>query len=51
MEIAFGAVKIAGSSGTYPQGVNNQGEIVGGYYDVSFFTHGFVLKRGQFWHD
>jgi len=43
----FTAVGIQGASSVSPSGVNNLGDIVGTYWDVSGVTHGFLLHSGS----
>ena len=38
----------AGFYGTVPQGINNQGQIAGIYYDADDRQHGFVLDHGRY---
>ncbi len=38
----FSDVVYPGSVGTYPYGINNNGVVVGLYYDSNFVTHGFI---------
>ena len=37
------AVPFAGALGTFPYGINNSGEIVGGWWDSNTIEHGFTL--------
>jgi probable HAF family extracellular repeat protein len=36
------------AQGTFPQGFNNSGQIVGFYIDASFHGHGYLLSHGQY---
>ncbi len=36
------------SGGTYPQGINARGQIVGYYFDNSGIQHGFLLSKGVY---
>jgi hypothetical protein len=36
------------SLATFPYGINNRGQIAGGYFDAAGKQHGFVLKRGRY---
>ncbi len=42
----FTTIDVPHSVTTSALGINNQGEIVGGYSDASFINHGFLLSRG-----
>ena len=42
------AVPFAGSLGTFPYGINNSGEIVGGWWDSNTIEHGFTLIGGTY---
>lgn len=35
-------------NGTYAVGLNDQGDIVGRYYDADYFSHGFIYRGGIF---
>lgn len=35
-------------NGTWASGINNSGQIVGYYYDIDGFTHGFLLENGVY---
>jgi probable HAF family extracellular repeat protein len=34
--------------GTYPQGIDPQGDIIGGYTDRAGIDHGFLLYQGRY---
>jgi uncharacterized membrane protein len=42
------AVPFAGAQGTFPYGINNSGEIVGGWWDSNRIEHGFTLIAGTY---
>jgi hypothetical protein len=42
------AVPFAGALGTFPYGINNSGEIVGGWWDSNRVEHGFTLIAGAY---
>lgn len=44
----FLIIDFPGALATNPTGINNQGQIVGGYIDADFIWHGFVLIDGIF---
>src|SRR5271156_3290256 len=44
----FITVSYPGATGTYPNGINNHGEIVGNYADSGGVFHGFTLLNGQY---
>ena len=44
----FTSIDVPGSTGTLATGINASGHIVGIYYDAAGNSHGFLLKRGQF---
>jgi probable HAF family extracellular repeat protein len=46
--LVFSTIDFPGAVLTNAQGINAQGEIVGGYTDIAGQTHGFVLSGGQF---
>lgn len=46
--LAFITIDFPGAILTNAQGINAQGEIVGGYTDTAGRTHGFLLSGGQF---
>lgn len=35
-------------NGTFAEGLNDKGDIVGGYYDADYFKHGFLYRDGVF---
>jgi uncharacterized membrane protein len=41
-------VHVPGSVLTYAFGINNRGEITGGYYDTAGTQRGFVFERGRY---
>jgi YVTN family beta-propeller protein len=41
-------ISYPGATSTYPNGINNRGEIVGSYTDSDGLSHGFTLLNGQF---
>jgi hypothetical protein len=42
------AVPFAGAAGTFPYGINNSGEVVGGWWDSNIVEHGFTLIGGAY---
>jgi probable HAF family extracellular repeat protein len=38
----------AGPRGTWPSGINNQGQVVGAYWDQDGQRHGFLLSKGTY---
>jgi uncharacterized membrane protein len=44
----FTRFDVPGSVFTQPFGINNRGEISGGYYDAAGRMHGFLLSNGKF---
>jgi probable HAF family extracellular repeat protein len=44
----FAAVDVPGATGTLATGINANGHVVGIYYDSAGNSHGFLLKRNQF---
>jgi uncharacterized membrane protein len=44
----FTLIDVPGATETHAFGVNPLGEIVGFYFDSSFFEHGFLLSNGTF---
>jgi uncharacterized membrane protein len=44
----FTTLDVPGSIWTQPFGINDRGEISGGYYDPTGKQHGFVLQKGQY---
>src|SRR5438270_9569636 len=38
----------ASGEGTTASGINQQGDVVGFYYDRNFSSHGFLLHRGRY---
>jgi uncharacterized membrane protein len=46
--LAFTTIDFPGAILTNAQGINAQGEIVGGYTDTAGRSHGYVLSGGQF---
>lgn len=42
------AVPFAGAAGTFPYGINNSGEVVGGWWDSNIIEHGFTLIGGTY---
>jgi hypothetical protein len=44
----FTRLDVSGSIWTQPFGINDRGEISGGYYDATGKQHGFVLRRGKY---
>ena len=38
----------AGPRGTWPSGINDQGQVVGAYYDQDGNQHGFLLSKGVY---
>jgi uncharacterized membrane protein len=42
------AVSFAGAAGTFPYGINNSGEVVGGWWDSNIVEHGFTLIGGTY---
>jgi probable HAF family extracellular repeat protein len=39
---------VTDSLATFPYGINNHGQIVGGYFDAAGKQHGFLLDRGRY---
>jgi probable HAF family extracellular repeat protein len=48
LSLAFITIDFPGAISTNAQGINAQGEIVGGYTDTAGRSHGFLLSGGQF---
>ena len=46
--LVFSTIDFPGAVSTNAQGINAQGEIVGGYTDTAGRAHGFLLSGGQF---
>jgi uncharacterized membrane protein len=46
--LAFSTLDFPGAVSTNAQGINAQGEIVGGYTDTAGRSHGYLLSGGQF---
>jgi uncharacterized membrane protein len=46
--LAFTTIDFPGAIATNAQGINAQGEIVGGYTDTAGRSHGYLLSGGQF---
>src|SRR5918992_2048062 len=46
--LAFITIDFPGAIATNAQGINAQGEIVGGYTDTAGRSHGYLLSGGQF---
>jgi len=44
----FSSIDIPGQGDTLPEGINATGDIVGGYRDINFVQHGFILSKGNF---
>jgi hypothetical protein len=44
----FTRLDVPGSIWTQPFGINDRGEISGGYYDPTGNQHGFVLRKGKY---
>jgi uncharacterized membrane protein len=44
----FTELDVPGSIWTQPFGINDRGEISGGYYDAAGKQHGFVLRKGKY---
>ena len=44
----FTRIDVPGASETLPQGMNDRGQIVGAYADMSGTIHGFLLDEGVF---
>jgi hypothetical protein len=44
----FTTLDVPGSIWTQPFGINDRGEISGGYYDPTGKQHGFVLQKGKY---
>ena len=44
----FTSFDVPGSIWTQPFGINDRGQISGGYYDVTGIQHGFVLRNGKY---
>jgi uncharacterized membrane protein len=42
------AVPFAGAQGTFPYGINNSGQVVGGWWDSNKIEHGFTLIAGTY---
>jgi hypothetical protein len=36
-----------GSNGTYPNGINDSGLVVGQFYDTNYISHGFIYHNGN----
>jgi hypothetical protein len=44
----FRRFDVTDSLATFPYGINNRGQIVGGYFDPAGKQHGFLLESGQY---
>ncbi len=44
---SFISLNYPGAVGTYPNGINDSGVIVGSYVDVNYNSHGFIYHNGQ----
>jgi len=42
------SLDVPGAAATYPQGINDSGEVVGEMYDSNFNPHGFSYSTGVF---
>jgi uncharacterized membrane protein len=48
LTLKFSKVDVPGAKQTYPNGINNDGVIVGGYQDSAGLYHGFILDGNKF---
>jgi probable HAF family extracellular repeat protein len=44
----FRSFDVTDALATFPYGINNRGQIVGGYFDAAGKQHGFLLTRGDY---
>ena len=48
LPLDFNFFSVPGASATYGQGINDSGQIVGGFQDSTGVTHGFLLQGGKY---